>query len=374
MFRKEKHKSFKRVFNASSILQKEIALASRYAPKIFKDIILCDSEKIIYISQGVLDILKDSIGGVLKNSQKKEELKKVVTECRDFIKKYGLAAFVDPSYPIVNKQYKVRVIAFDEKSRNFAGSENYKKRYTCIDNVFHELGHLLVKNGVVFNSDSMKDRHLAECAAQAYAVLRHMQLFGNNTEFTKNNNYSRVIVFGTTPIHHLDVINQKIENLAKTEGVDLNDLTYEETIEFAGEIALKYHFEEAFLNKITEAYQPVIYDCEEKGRWGSNTLKKVFEVMMSTNDEDVYRVGKRSLERLNVKEYIDKKVAGNDPYWVEARKQMVEFEQVSGIELNLTKARDIELIERGEEPITAIIKNRAALGTAKVNNLAIRPV
>ena len=120
----------------------------------------------------------------------------------------------------------------------------------------HEIGHNVVKNGFSL------DTHSAECAADAYTALRHIQIFGNNrTDFFKYyGNRASTIVLGISPIHYTNNVTQKIKQLSKE--IDISKLSLPKTAKLAEKIALENKLDKKTLQKISKAFLRIdITEC-----------------------------------------------------------------------------------------------------------------
>ncbi len=332
-------KSLKKIFNA------EIKLGRKHFYSRLKKLLVCNTEKPLYISEEIADTLRkytDFAGKQIKNHY---EIKGIIEECRDYLEEHEYVSFADRRLTFIYKTIKIIVV--DEDAEFYECSKKYNNFLNLVDNFNHEIGHFLVKNGFVFAHKKARiDKiHLAECAAEAYKALRHKQLFGNDTDFIYSNNFSHNIVGGDSPQHYHDVISQKIEALASDKNLDLTKLSYKDTVKLAGDIALKYSFNAKALKKMVKVYRSVHkYFYETEDNEGAN--KKCFEIMMANLDNhDVYRAGKLYLEDYDTKKYIDE----GDEFWVSAREKMKAFEKESNIILDLGKAVDERL---GSKAIT----------------------
>ncbi len=347
MLSNKETKSLKKIINI------EINRARRHSYEHIKNILVCNTRETLNISREVANTLTKSTDCVRKAIETHPEIKKVIQNRRAFFtNNTSCAAVAEKNVPFISGY--IKVIALRNITHIYTNSAKYTLKTKLADNFNHEIGHWLIKGGVPQMYDSLEKCHLSECIAEAYKALRHKQLFGNDTNFADNNNYSHSIVLGESPIHYKDVVIQKVETLADKlaeRDIYLSQLSYEQTLHLARDIAIKYHFKNKTLKKIIEAYEPVAEHYRKEYYLDSITPKKVFEVMMTNkNNHHIYRVGKRYLERQSVKKYID----DNDPFWINAKKQMNKAERgnkhVSGIILSLGEAMDIHL---GKEAITA---------------------
>ncbi len=339
-------------FNLRAAIKDELVLAIEYAPEIFKNFLMCDAKELIYISQGAVDILTDATGCAKEAINTHPEISKAIDWHLAYMYKNQLSAVTHPKYPFMDTF--IKTIVFDKSKCFLIDPKNYTREMLIIQGVAHELGHWLVDNG--FSKDgSVEKLHLGECAAEAYGALRVAQLFGNKINYSYNNNATYILEEDNDLVYYCDAITQKVDRLAKDKNVDLNALTHKETVKLAGDIAIKYSHDKKLLHKVKNAYKSV-----RKADEYAVQAKKILKIIMKTKDHDVYRAGKRCLERYALKPYVRSK----------ASKLMKKYEIKNKIETDISKARDVELIKKGEKPvddkyIQNIVVSKAA--TARVS-------
>ena len=313
------------------IFNREASIAHLNFPEVLSKLVVINAGESVYVSEAAVNALtkKLSIIKHFLNKGKILTLGKVLEYVDNSLKSdRTAAAFFKVNY----QQSGLKIIGLkDFSTRN--GSKNYTNKMYSIDAYNHEIGHLLVKNGVAY-SGNFYEQHIAECAADAFSALRHIQLFGKETDFFKYANYSHAIVEGFSPIHYMDIVLQKIEAVSKEQ--DISALSFKDTVKLAGEIAKEYHLSEDTLDTITAAFVSV---AALNGQGNKIQATECYKVMQQyKNDHDIYRAGKRYLEIPAVKNCIDMA----EPFWVDAFKDMEQFEKSSGIILNLAKALDAE--------------------------------
>ncbi len=322
------------------IFNEEAMLASMFFPEKAKNLLICDTRKLLYISDNLVRALTNQINDVRELIDSQPEIKKIIKERRQHIKNEKIAAVVSRDYTFIDRD--INVIAINENVEFFYKAKKHDINMHLVSNFLHEIGHLICKKGYYTGwFPSLESSHLGECVAEAYKALRHKQLFGSDTDYADVYNYSHCIVLGISPIHYVDAINQKVEALSEDKDVDFSKLSFAETVELAGEIASKYCFEVNTINKIKRAYNPVAKLYKTKGKkLSSGVVRRSFNCMMkNTDNPDIYRAGRRFLERSKTKQYINDK----HPFWVKAKKRMSTFEKESGIVLDIGIARDKDL-------------------------------
>lgn len=242
---------------------------------------------------------------------------------------------------------KLTLVCVNDEGGSGYVSNNYPVIMDAIGSLDHELGHQIIEGGF---GDA---KHLGESIANAYAALRHIQRFGDTTDFFTSCPYrkTRDVIEGQWPdIYYSAAVMQKIDGLRKE--IDITALTPRETAERAGEIARDYSFSEKILNRIVDAYDPLKTYVKENIRSFDRNPKYdigYFHVLIGVmrqhaDDPDIYRAG-----RLVVSYHMEeiKKEVGKDPFWAEALAFMEKHEKDSGIILNLADAIDAQ---RGIKP------------------------
>ncbi|MBI3440277.1 MAG: hypothetical protein HY052_00450 [Proteobacteria bacterium] len=202
----------------------------------------------------------------------------------------------------------------------------------------HEMGHLVVKEG--WPDDSRP--HIAECAADAYAVLRHLQRFGGATDIFEQAPYTVAVqaIFEPPPIHYTSAAIQQVARLHQGGILDIFSLSLQETARVAGDIALQYSLDDNTLDKIHAAFSPVRERYKESRRDEQKILKAIIQVMRDNkNDHDIYRAGKLYLHSAGAKEHLDHMIS-HDLSLLRDFVSMSAHERDSGFILNAAAAID----------------------------------
>lgn len=213
-------------------------------------------------------------------------------------------------------------------------SGKYPKKMNIMGLFDHEIAHLIVKEAGRGNS------HLSECAADAYAVLRHIQRYGGATDiFECAPAYTARTVILTSPIHYTSGVIQKIANIHKEKTVDISSLSLKQTAELAEKIAIEYSLSKRTLRKIRYAYAPARNEFKE-GVLTEVTIKAIAGVMnRHKDDHDIYRAGRLFLNRADAAELMAE-MARKDPAFCETLAAMARHENDSGFLLDASKAMD----------------------------------
>ncbi|MFH1159000.1 MAG: hypothetical protein V1721_09030 [Pseudomonadota bacterium] len=284
----------------TQIFHDEAEAAHAAFPEELKNlvVIITSSETPVYVAPEIADHLSKNVAAV------KKSLKQVTNYLLD----HNSTAISDYDFSLA--EVSVKLIALNE---NFRGtfSPRYTNEMRLTATFDHEIGHLIVKNGIPSSTIPL---HLSECAAAAYATLRHIQRFGRETDFFEYKNFSHAMVLGTDPTQYTDDAIQRVRQIAAE--TDISRLSLRETAELAGKIALEYSLDEKTLEKISTAFLPVAEAYKKAGgKWNDAYPQKCIEVMWKHKDDpDIYKAGERYLKRPEIKEYLEDK-AKTDTYW-----------------------------------------------------------
>jgi len=264
------------------------------------------SETPVYVAPEAADLLAKNPIAI------KEAVKRITEYMRD-----NNSSGVSDNNSYFLRKIKTKVIAVEED--HFSPYYPlYTKEMDATGNLIHEIGHNVVKNGRSIFGHS----HLSECAADSYALLRHIQLFGNGTDFSKHHcNRAHTVVLGASSRHYTDNIIEKIKQLS--EEINISELSLHKTAELAEKIAQENSLDEETLKKIGEAFFPVAKAYEKTGGWNTlwwnkYLLQKCFEVMQKhQNDPDIFKAGERFFNKPDIKKTLES-MAKTDSRWKDA--------------------------------------------------------
>ncbi|MBU6475857.1 MAG: hypothetical protein KGQ70_07805 [Alphaproteobacteria bacterium] len=197
----------------------------------------------------------------------------------------------------------------------------------------HEMGHFVVREGDAKNPS----RHAAECAADAFAALRHIQRFGGETGFFAHAPFAvaKSVIFGDK-IHYVSAVFQKIAALQKEGILDIRALSLPETALLAGKLAREYALSAETLGRIHAAYAaaPAVRNSAFLSK---DEAQAVMRVMLEhRHDDDVYRAGKLYISQAAVQKALD----GEDPEVKEMRAEMARHEKETGFTPDAAAAMD----------------------------------
>jgi len=136
-------------------------------------------------------------------------------------------------------------------------SERYTKEMQAVFVLDHEIGHLILRNG------NSPDAQKSENAANAYAMLRHIQRYGKNTDragYCAEKGALSIPLLSDTEHYTTDAVERAIA-VANEKGDDFFQLSLFETAKLAEEIADACTLNDQVLKKLREAYLPVAQAC-----------------------------------------------------------------------------------------------------------------
>jgi hypothetical protein len=185
----------------------------------------------------------------------------------------------------------------------------------------HEIGHHVVKNG------RNMGRHLGEAAADAYASLRHIQRYGQATDFFDYLNKSSMVVLGHSPIHYTRDTMMRVRELAWEQ--DISQLSLQETALLAERIAQESHLQQSKLDKIAQAFSGAekvyVEKLGTKNEIVAKTyakdpaayelfLRETLKVMQANKDADVQRAAYEFFQYPPMQEFTRNAVATNPEF------------------------------------------------------------
>lgn len=284
-------------------------------------ILLCpSSETPVYVSPEIADLLTNNIAAV-KQAVKKET---------NYMHTRNAAGIAYRSYPLAKTA--VKLIALEEDVRGIFSLGNTKEM-RVIYVLDHEIGHHVVKSGYP-SSPSGVSLHRAECAADAYGILRHIQRFGKNTPFsriTAMRKAGSIVLFADVAHYTTDLI-QAIIRLSETEKV--STLSLQETAALAEKIASECLLTGQVLEKIRAAFLPVHNACkehigsmwevteklhqEDRGAYAFFLHKTLAVMRQHQSDPDIFKAGQRFLTAYPAMKTFMAEWAKTDGYWKEA--------------------------------------------------------
>lgn len=255
----------------------------------------------VYISPQITDALSGNTGTVkqsIKNISDDMAARGAIGHAR---KEFNLAGTA------------VDLIAYRQDEIPGLLSSRYTREMEAIYTLNHEIGHHVVRDGSHDVPGVSQQR--SECAAEIFAMLRQIQIFGMDTDTAKKNCEIAAYVTILSPYRNKQYTAEAMlqaEEVAKAMGEKFFKLSLKQTAELAAQIADEVH-DNGLLEKIRQAYEPVYpqfgYDTEK-------ICRRAVEVMQrNKNDADIIRAGKQFLNYPLLKNFITAEVAQGDRLW-----------------------------------------------------------
>ena len=216
----------------------------------------------------------------------------------------------------------------------------------------HEMGHFLVWEAWLLNTNA----HVSECAADAFAALRHIQRYGDRTDFFEHATatVAHAGVAGSK-IHFASAVFQKIAALQKSGKVDIANLPLEDTVKLAGKLAAGYAFPQEVLDKIRAAYDasPAVGNSAAHSAAETKALIKV--MLAHKGDDDIYRAGNLAISRADIKQSLADACA-TDAELKDLCAQMARHEKDSRFSIDAAAAMDKQRAAGARDKKRAIAK------------------
>lgn len=200
-------------------------------------------------------------------------------------------------------------------------TNGYTREMRAVYVLDHEIGHHVVKNG------RNHGRHLGEAAADAYASLRHIQRYGQATDFFEYLNKASMLVLGHSRIHYTRDTMMRVKELAWEQ--DISKLSLQETAALAERIAQETHLEQRKIDKVAKAFMGAEKTYEEKLGTKNEIVAKTYakdpvaydlflretlKVMQANKDADVQRAAYEFFQYPPMAEFTRNAVATNPEF------------------------------------------------------------
>lgn len=276
-------------------------------------VVLLDTQETpVYASPEIADYLTRSVNIV----------KRAVGEVGRTMQNLNAIGLAYPFYPLGRKSSKLIALKDDPIGMNYPRSTPEMRALYVLD---HEIGHHVVTNG------HGKGAHLGECAADAFAALRHIQRFGKETDFFKFSPKAATMVLGTSPMHYTSNVFDRVRKLS--EETDIESLSLKETAELAAQVAQENHNDPKTMIRLTKAFQgaaavylktygtktkitDMLY-AKDKDAYALFVRETVNVLRANVDDDDVLLAGQRFLNQPAIRRFI-RKGAKYDPVLQEA--------------------------------------------------------
>lgn len=179
----------------------------------------------------------------------------------------------------------------------------------------HELGHLVVGGG--FHS---KDPCYRECAADTFAAVRHMQRYGEDTDFIARGGWRRAydFVMSGSAMHFTTLA---LDELNRIKGkVDFKAMTPAETTLLAQRVALEHVPHPDIINSVARSFHPVRQTLKRTGDHEA-ALRALADITLENeNAFYIFRIGSRVLEPFLAGKIQGVKLEGQ--HWDDVRARM----------------------------------------------------
>ncbi len=127
----------------------------------------------------------------------------------------------------------------------------FNKRYTkdmrSVYVLDHEIGHQVVPRGMVSG-------YLAECRADAFATLRHLQRYGFDTDYFVLMTRAHSVVLGTSPVHYTTDIMEAVRAYARDN--DISGLPLAATARLADRLVRSLPVGSADIHRLAKKFRP----------------------------------------------------------------------------------------------------------------------
>jgi hypothetical protein len=200
-----------------------------------------------------------------------------------------------------------------------------ENRYTFTDRaqeilrIFdHELGHAIIPNA------HYKDgKNKAECIADAYSVIRHLQRFGADSTFidrlVQNRAFHFVFRKGRST-HFTSPVTEQI--LARRHDIAWDHLTPQETTKLARRFALEYAMHPFLLDSIDASFKEFQGKIDDIQKGDASSLQKLAKEVLSTNGPNFFKYGAMALKFCLDGQIPSLNLTGE--YWDNMRRQLAE--------------------------------------------------
>ena len=288
----------------------------------FKKFVVMGNDELVYISKDIAKFISESANGI-----------------RDMINYHHVGMRIgDNSGTVFSNSYVFKGKDEDLKIDTLAINKPLKDGVThspqdiseIIHTLNHELGHIVTRYGWL-----IKKGHLAECAADAFAALRAIQL-GTYEEFKKSDRYNKagLLTLGNSPKHYTSVMFQKIETIDESY---IKKLSLKQTKTLAENIARKYSYSNKELNRLSHKFNSTA-QMNRKDPYDKQALvlEHLIIALDNRKDPDLYNAARIYLQRKDRVEIL-KYLSKTNLVCNIAIKQMKDFESKNKITFKKSK-------------------------------------
>jgi hypothetical protein len=247
-----------------------------------------------------------------------DSVRRAIRDTGKEMQRLNAAGIAAPYFPVGN-QVGQMIALQDNPGGVF--TRNYTQEMRAVYVLDHEIGHHVVKNGRGMG------RHLGEAAADAFASLRHIQRYGQATDFFDYLNKASMVVLGHSSIHYTRDTMMRVKELAWEQ--DITKLSLQETALLAERIAQETHLQQHKLDKIAQAFSGAEKVYAEKLGTKNEIVVKTYakdpatydlflretlKVMQANKDADVQRAAYEFFQYPPMAEFTRNAVATNPEF------------------------------------------------------------
>ncbi len=271
--------------------------AGRYKaafPAILKSLVISLGAETVYVSPEVAAQLSANVQGVKAMLAKRNKW----MHDNNAVAAAGIGVFAPG--------LGVRYVSFDlDKVPSNYVSRKLPSRLNFITLLDHEIGHLVVEKA----STTVPGLpvHVMECAADAYASLRHFQRFGGHTDFAEHAPGSMALeaTLYHSKHHYTSATIEAVIALYRQSPAKIKSLSLKETAELAGELAFAHALKPQVLNKVETAFAPARKAWLEQPRDWAKVAAALVEVVRShPDDTNIRTAGILSVKRADIWHYV----------------------------------------------------------------------
>jgi hypothetical protein len=186
----------------------------------------------------------------------------------------------------------------------------------------HELGHAIIPD-----AGYRGNRNMAECIADAYAVIRHFQRFGADSTAVDALVGGRSFLFAfkrNRASHFTSPVVEKI--LARRYDIAWDSLTPQQTTQLAWRFAMEYAMHPVLLDTVDRDLKKLQGKIGDIKNGDTDALEDLVWKVLSTNISDVFKCGAAAL-----KFCLDGQMANiilQGEYWDNVRQRLAEKQKI----------------------------------------------
>lgn len=273
------------------------------------------SETPVYVSPEIAQQLTENIA----------EVKTLILGFKALMYQESAGGVAVPQFPLAGMT--VRLIALDQEDVPGLFSDRYTREMRIIFNLDHEIGHHILKNGHPYRGVSEGE---GETVCDVFAMLRHIQRFGNDTDnagyFAESRAYT-IVLLANAEHYTTNAVQGAIQYAAKK---DISRLSLEDTAALAEKIAKISRVDDETLEKVREAFAPAhenfkimfgdlsgiskAFYSGDKDAYGFICSELLATMEEHQADPDVMKAGRQFFSYPPIRNFVIES-AKTEPYW-----------------------------------------------------------